>query len=185
MHAMPLRALLAFLCLGLLSPGAVLHAAGGPPPSPLGLQPAEAIYLGNDSPFVLFDVAPRTIERRAVTGPADPRWLTIAFLAVDSLHSVHVTPFVSNPVTPDSATGTMPGAANGMQRVSCGARIAGHHTCSVPIGELLATLRGKEERIGLRIEAEGLDGDRSTVEVSVPVIRAKGVAPPRRARGGR
>ena len=63
-------------------------------------------------------------------------------------------------------------------RTACGSKTPGHYSCSVPLGAALAQLRGGDGIVGLRIEAEGLDGDRSTVRVTLPVKAASKASPP-------
>jgi hypothetical protein len=125
----------------------------------LGVFPAHVQYLADDSPFVLFDVAPRTLVIRPGSPP--PSETTLSFVAADSLASMSITTF---------AVSSRQGNQASLTRTACGAKIAGYYQCTVPTQEALALLNGGDGVLGLRIEAEGLDGDRSHVEVTLPVM---------------
>ncbi|MDQ8019877.1 MAG: hypothetical protein AAGD03_23055 [Bordetella sp.] len=153
--------------------GAVLPAMAAPPGpgarasmAALGMQPAQVEYLANDAPFVVFDVSPRSLSAEdAARGVSQ---VSLSYVAVDALSRVEVSTF------------TRSGAAGEVQvhglpvRIDCGGGIAGYRRCTVPaIG---ADARASDDlHFGLRVEAEGLDGERSVVLVMLPVQRP---APP-------
>ncbi len=136
-------------------------AAEGTPMSALGIDPARVDYLSNDAPFVLFDVSPRSLKARRSAGTQD---VELSFIATDALRQVDIS---------ISARSGRQGEKVWSARTRCGARIAGYHRCTVATRDALLYLQEGEGLIGLRIEAEGAEGDRSTVQVLLPV---KGVA---------
>ena len=80
-----------------------LHQSGhgGPPAandtvsSPLSSYPAQFEYVTNNAPFVVFDIAPRSLN-----GPAALkafRELELTFVATDPLHRVDITTYVVPP----------------------------------------------------------------------------------------
>ena len=144
----------------------VLLAAPGAPRSPLDSHPASIRYLSNDAPFVVFDVSPRSVS--GSLGP-ELREATLTFVATDVLRHVNIFTFASS-----ARHGTKEVAA----RVACGAKIAGSYSCAVPAREALSHLKGAEGLLGLRIEAEGLEGDRSTVLITLPVKAGAAKPPP-------
>lgn len=152
--------------LAISLPAGVL-AAPGAPRSPLDSHPARIRYVSNDAPFVVFDVSPRSVS--GLRGPEEFREATLSFVATDVLRHVNVFTFSSS-------------ARHGMQeaasRVACGAKIAGSYSCAVPTQEALSQLKGAEGLLGLRIEAEGLEGDRSTVLITLPVKAGAARPPP-------
>jgi hypothetical protein len=165
-----------FLALWLLAgvlPAAATPALPGARASmaALGMQPAQVEYLSNDAPFVVFDVSPRSLSAEdAARGVSQ---VSLSYVAVDALSRVEVSTF------------TRSGAAGEVQvhglpvRIDCGGGIAGYRQCTVPtIG---AAARASDDlHFGLRVEAEGLDGERSVVLVMLPVQR-QAVQPARRA----
>lgn len=139
------------------------------PRSPLDSFPAHIRYVSNDAPFVVFDVSPRSM-----TGPPDAvDSITLSFVAVDALKQVYVFPYT---------TSAREGATRMAAAVTCAAPTAGPWECTIPARELLARLDQGEGHFGLRIEAQGLDNDRSTVVITLPVKleTAKRRAPPKR-----
>ncbi|MDQ7959101.1 MAG: hypothetical protein REJ24_19145 [Rhodocyclaceae bacterium] len=153
--------------------GAVLPAMAAPPGpgarasmAALGMQPAQVEYLANDAPFVVFDVSPRSLSAEdAARGVSQ---VSLSYVAVDALSRVEVSTF------------TRSGAAGEVQvhglpvRIDCGGGIAGYRRCTVPAIGADARASG-DLHFGLRVEAEGLDGERSVVLVMLPVQRP---APP-------
>ncbi len=127
----------------------------------LGTYPAKVEYASNDAPFVVFDVSPRKLEPTA--GAADPREASLMFVATDMLSYVNVFMYSTSA---QSEPKDVPG------RTACGSKTPGHYSCAVPLGAALAQLKGGDGIVGLRIETEGLDGDRSTVRVTLPVKAA-------------
>lgn len=127
----------------------------------LGTYPAKVEYASNDAPFVVFDVSPRKLEPTA--GAADPREASLMFVATDVLSYVNVFMYSTSA---QSEPKDVPG------RTACGSKTPGHYSCAVPLGAALAQLKGGDGIVGLRIETEGLDGDRSTVRVTLPVKAA-------------
>lgn len=171
--------------LALMSTFAVSLALAAPPStpptspditsSPLDSSPARFDYVTNNAPFVVFDIAPRSLN-----GPAALKAfkeLVLSFVATDPLQKVDVyTYVVPNGGKPREAP----------TRTACGSTIAGHYSCSIPTREALLLLNGAngansgEGLFGLRIEAEGIEGERSTVRITLPV-KAGGAkaAPPK------
>ena len=143
-----------------------LHQSGhgGPPAandtvsSPLSSYPAQFEYVTNNAPFVVFDIAPRSLN-----GPAALKAfkeLELTFVATDPLHRVDIYTYV---VPPGGKLQEAP------TRIACGSTISGHYSCKVPTHEALLLLKGGAGTFGLRIEAEGIEGDRSTVRITLPV----------------
>ncbi|MFZ4286835.1 hypothetical protein [Variovorax sp. HJSM1_2] len=163
--SIPLRAMLVCELLLLLP-----HAAMAQDPpiasSPLGSEPAVIEYLSNNAPFVVFDIAPRTLAMRA--GAKTSRDLALTFVATDALNHVNVFTYVVS-----KHRGVLPAPT----RITCGAKTSGHHQCDVATREALLLLKGEAGLFGLRIEAEGVEGDRSTVRITLPVKAASGKAP--------
>jgi hypothetical protein len=135
---------------------ASLQAGPAVPSSPLGSEPAVIHYLSNDAPFVVFDVSPRS-----VTGPPDDfRQVTLTFIATDALPQLYVFAYV---------TSTREGTTQMAPRVDCGNRDHGYWSCTIPARELLDGLAQGDGLLGLRIEAEGMERDHSTVVITLPV----------------
>lgn len=165
-----------FVVLALWLLGAVPPAMASPPApgarasmAALGMQPAQVEYLANDAPFVVFDVSPRSLSAEdAARGVSQ---VSLSYVAVDALSRVEVSTF------------TRSGAAGEVQvhglpvRIDCGGGIAGYRQCTVPAIGADARASG-DLHFGLRVEAEGLDGERSVVLVMLPVQRPP--APPAR-----
>jgi hypothetical protein len=146
---------------------ASLPAGPAVPSSPLGYEPAVVHYVSNDAPFVVFDVSPRS-----VTGPPDDfQDIALNFIATDALQQVNVFAY---------ATSTREGTTQAASRVACGSRDPGYWTCAIPARELLMRMEAGDGLFGLRIEAEGLEHDHSTVVITLPVKvgAGKSVAPP-------
>lgn len=163
-----------FLTLWLL---AIALPAMAAPPAPgarasmaaLGMQPAQVEYLSNDAPFVVFDVSPRSLSAQdAARGVSQ---VSLSYVAVDALSRVEVSTFTRSGATGEVQVHGLP------VRIDCGGGIAGYRQCKVPaIG---ADARASDDlHFGLRVEAEGLDGERSVVLVMLPVQRP--AAPPAR-----
>ncbi len=141
-----------------------LAAAPGTAHSPLDSRPAEIRYLSNDAPFVIFGVSPRSL-----TGsPYRFDDITLTYVATDALRQVQVFPYVRS---------ARDGSARMAKAVACGAMEAGSRSCAVPVRDLLLQLEGGEGVFGLRIEALGLENDRSTVLVNLPVKLTAARAP--------
>jgi hypothetical protein len=146
-----------------------LAASAAPPPgsdtvsSPLDSFPARFDYVSNNAPFVVFDIAPRTLNAAAALKAF--KELKLTFVATEPLHHVDIFTYV----VPTSGN-----PAEAPTRVACGSTIAGHHSCSVPTREALLLLKGGEGLFGLRIEAEGIEGERSTVRITLPVKAGTG-----------
>jgi len=143
-----------------------------PPPvvasSPLDMEPAVVDYVSNDAPFVVFDIAPRTLK--GGFGPDASRKAELTFVATEPLAKVDV---FSNATAPRTGDGPP-------LRTACGQREPGHHSCTIALQEALVHLNGNAGHFALRIEAEGLDGERSTVRITLPVAGGivKPAAPP-------
>ena len=136
-----------------------LHAAAASPPSPLGMGPARIEYLANDAPFVVFDITPRSLGSEPT--PNGQGHAALSFIATDPLRQVSIAV---------AARADRPGAREiAAVRATCGPRTAGYHKCGVPTDVALAHLDGDGGRIGVRIEAEGEDGARSVVQITLPV----------------
>lgn len=139
------------LALSLVAPSA-LAGRKAPQRSPLGIDPAVVTYLSNDAPFVVFDISPRGLD-----GPGagvDSAMLT--FVATDPLQRVDVT----------TLSRTEAQGSRVADRVACGTRMAGYHACAVPLAPARAQLAGAGV-VDLRIEAQGLDGQRSLVQITL------------------
>jgi hypothetical protein len=166
--------------LALLSTLAASLALAAPPAatpditsSPLDSFPARFDYVSNNAPFVVFDIAPRSL-----VGPAALKAfkeLVLSFVATDPLQKVDVyTYVVPNGGKPREAP----------TRTACGSTIAGHYSCSIPTHEALLLLQGVnganggEGLFGLRVEAEGIEGERSTVRITLPVKGGSAKPPP-------
>lgn len=157
----------AMLVCGLMLSSQMAVAQEAPvPSSPLGSYPAVIEYATNNAPFVVFDIAPRTLAMRA--GAKTSRDVSLTFVATDALHHVNVFTYAV------SAKG---GLLQAPTRIPCGAKISGHHQCDIPTREALLLLKGEAGQFGLRIEAEGVEGDRSTVRITLPVKASSGKAP--------
>jgi hypothetical protein len=136
-----------------------LHAAAASAPSPLGMDPARIEYLANDAPFVVFDIAPRTLGGEPTASGQGHAALT--FIATDPLQQVSIAV---------AARPDRPGAREiAAVRTTCGPQIPGYHRCTIPTDVALTHLDGDGGSIGLRIEAEGPDGERSVVQITLPV----------------
>ena len=146
------------LALSLATPSAIAGKKA-PERSPLGIDPAEVVYLGNGAPFVVFDISPRSLD--GSNARADSAMLT--FVATDPLQRVDVT----------TLSRTEAQGSRVADRVACGTRMAGYHACAIPIAAARAQLAGAGV-VDLRIEAEGLDGQRSLVQIT---LAAKGMRP--------
>ena len=144
-----------------------LHAAAASPPSPLGMDPARIEYLANDAPFVVFDVAPRSLGGEPTRSGQGHAALT--FIATEPLQQVSV----GGAARPDPP-GAPPLAAGGPPR---GPPNAGDPRCPIPTDVALTHLDGDGGSIGLRIEAEGPDGERSVVLITLPVRALRAAAP--------
>lgn len=160
-----LRAVL--VCGVMLLPQMALAQEAPVPSSPLGSYPAVIDYVTNNAPFVVFDIAPRTLAMRA--GAKTSRDVSLTFVATDALHHVDVFPYVVS-----TSRGVLPAPT----RIACGGKISGHHQCDIPTREALLLLKGEAGQFGLRIEAEGVEGDRSTVRITLPVNASNGKAQP-------
>ena len=136
-------------------------------PSPLGMDPARIDYLADDAPFVVFDIAPRSLGGEPT--PSGQGHAALTFMATDPLRQVSVA-VVARP--------DRPGARDiAAVRTTCGPQIAGYHRCAVPTDVALTHLDGDGGSIGLRIEAEGSDGERSVVLITLPVRALRAAAP--------
>lgn len=144
-----------------------------PAPSPLSSHPARIEYLANDAPFVVFDVSPRSLRHGGA--PRAPADVVLSFIATDDLGAVTVHL---------SAASARAGRHEAARPVSCGAQLAGYYRCAIPTAQALAWLGKDMGSLGLRIEAEGLDGDHSTVRITLPVLQAPAAAPAARAGNG-
>lgn len=133
--------------------------------SPLDSYPARFEYVSNNAPFVVFDIAPRTLNGAAAVKAF--KALTLSFVATDLLHRVDVYTYVVP--ARDTVRGTVLEVPT---RIACGSTMAGHHDCIIPTREALLLLKGGEGLFGLRIEAEGVEGERSTVRITLPVKAA-------------
>ena len=133
-------------------------------PHPLSSYPASIDYLSNDAPFVVADVDPRSLD--AVSFKKGTKDAVLVFLATDLLRHVNVVTYAKSP---EFGTREVAG------RIACGSKTPGYYRCTVPMEPALAELRGSHGLFGMRIEAEGMDGERSTVQVTLPV--KAGVAP--------
>jgi len=148
-----------------LSAALTARAAPDTPSSPLDSYPARFEYVSNNAPFVVFDIAPRTLNGAAAVKAF--KALTLSFVATDLLHRVDVYTYVV------PARGTVRSTALEVPtRIACGSTMAGHHDCTIPTREALLLLKGGEGLFGLRIEAEGVEGERSTVRITLPVKAA-------------
>ena len=128
------------------------------PSSPLDSFPARFDYVSNNAPFVVFDIAPRTLN--AASAVKSFKELKLSFVATDALHRVDAYTYVI----------TQRGAVQEMStRIACGSTIAGHHDCTIATREALLLLKGVEGQFGIRIEVEGIEGERSTVRITLPV----------------
>lgn len=162
------------LALGLLA--CVLPAmAASPAPgarasmAALGMHPAQVEYLANDAPFVVFDVRPRSLSAEdAARGVSQ---VSLSYVAVDALSRVEVSTFTRTGSAGDVQVHGLP------VRIDCGGGTAGYRQCTVPAIGADARASG-DLQFGLRVEAEGLDGERSVVLVMLPVQRP--AAPPTR-----
>lgn len=135
----------------------------------LGTYPAKVEYASNDAPFVVFDVSPRKLDLTA--GAADPKEASLTFVATDVLSYVNVFMYATSaPLAAAASAPAEPKEAPG--RTACGSKTPGHYSCTVPLRAALAQLQGSDGFVGLRIETEGLDGDRSTIRVTLPVKAA-------------
>ena len=144
-----------------------LSAAAASPPSPLGMDPARIEYLANDAPFVVFDITPRSLDGEPT--PGGQGHATLTFIATDPLQQVSVA-VASRP--------DRPGAREiAAVRVTCGPQIAGYHRCAIPTDVALIHLDGDGGSIGLRIEADGPDGERSVVLITLPVRALRAAVP--------
>ena len=144
-----------------------LQAAAAGPPSPLGMDPARIDYLANDAPFVVFDIAPRSLGGEPT--PSGQGHAALTFIATEPLQQVSVAV---------AARPDRPGAREvEAVRTTCGPQIAGYHRCSIPTDVALTHLDGDGGSIGLRIEAEGPDGERSVVLITLPVRALRAAAP--------
>lgn len=132
----------------------------------LGMQPAQVEYLANDAPFVIFDVSPRSLSAEdAARGVSQ---VSLSYVAVDTLSRVEVSTFTRSGAGGEVEVHGLP------VRIDCGGGIAGYRQCTVPAIGADARASG-DLQFGLRVEAEGLDGERSVVLVMLPVQRP---APP-------
>jgi len=157
-----IRAALTLACS--LAPSPWLYAAAGSPPSPLGMDPARIEYLANDAPFVVFDITPRSLGGEPT--PSGQGHAALTFMATDPLRQVSVAV---------AARPDRPGAREvAAVRTTCGPQVAGYHHCPIPTDVALTHLDGDGGSIGLHIEAEGLDGERSVVQITlwVKALRA-------------
>lgn len=131
----------------------------------LGTYPAKVDYASNDAPFVVFDVSPRKLDLGA--DASNPKEVSLIFVATDVLSYVNVFTYSSSGASPSSNdTKEVP------LRTACGSKTPGHYVCAVPLRAAVAQLQGGDGWVGMRIETEGLDGDHSTVRVTLPVKAA-------------
>jgi hypothetical protein len=167
-----LRTTLPLVLLLALAPVPASAAPPTPPAandmsSPLDSFPARFDYVTNNAPFVVFDIAPRSLN-----GPAALKAfkeLELTFVATDALHRVDIYTYA---VPPGGKALEVP------TRIACGSTLAGHHSCKVPTRDALLLLKGGAGSFGLRIEAEGIEGDRSTVRITLPVKAGGGKPAP-------
>ena len=144
-----------------------LHAAAASAPSPLGMEPARIEYLTNDAPFVVFDITPRSLGGEPT--PSGHGHAALTFMATDPLRQVSIAV---------AARPDRPGAREvAAVRTTCGPQIAGYHRCDIPTDVALTHLDGDGGSIGLRVEAEGPDGERSVVQITLPVRALRAAAP--------
>ena len=144
-----------------------LQTATAGPSSPLGMDPARIEYLANDAPFVVFDIAPRSLGGEPTRSGQGHAGLT--FMATDLLRQVSVA-VVARP--------DRPGAREiAAVRTACGPQVAGYHRCPIPTDVALTHLDGDGGSIGLHIDAEGPDGERSIVRITLPVRTLRAAAP--------
>jgi hypothetical protein len=144
-----------------------LQAPAASAPSPLGMEPARIAYLANDAPFVVFDITPRSLGGEPT--PSGQGHAVLTFIATDPLRQVSVAV---------AARPDRPGAREvAAVRTTCGPQIAGYHRCPIPTDVALTHLDGDGGSIGLRIEAEGPDGERSIVQITLPVRALRAAAP--------
>ena len=166
-----------FLALWLLAgvlPATAAPAAPGARASmaALGMQPAQVEYLSNEAPFVVFDVSPRSLSAQdAARGVSQ---VSLSYVAVDALSRVEVSTFTRSGPAGEVQVHGLP------VRIDCGGGIAGYRQCTVPAIGAAARTSG-DLQFGLRVEAEGLDGERSVVLVMLPVQRPMATPPARRA----
>lgn len=166
----------AALASSLLSLGLVGVQAATPQPArgamaALGLHPAQVEYLANEAPFVVFDVSPRRLSaEEAARGVSQ---VSLSYVAVDALSRVEVSTFTRSGAAGDVQLHALP------VRIDCGGGSAGYRQCTVPAIGADARASG-DLQFGLRVEAEGLDGERSVVLVMLPVQRPVATAPARR-----
>lgn len=133
-----------------------------PERSALGIDPAEVVYLSNGAPFVVFDISPRGLD-----GPdAKAESATLTFVATDPLQQVDVTVLSRSPAEGSRVA----------DRVACGSRMAGYHSCVIPIAPARAQLAGAGA-VDLRVEAQGLDGQRSVVQITLAAKGARSAVP--------
>lgn len=155
------------LLVSMLASCAWLQAATASPPSPLGMDPARIDYLANDAPFVVFDIAPRSLGGEPT--PSGQGHAALTFIATEPLRQVSVAV---------AARPDRPGAREiAAVRTACGPQIAGYHRCPIPTDVALTHMDGDGGSIGLRIEAEGPDGERSVVLITLPVRALRAAVP--------
>ena len=144
-------------------------AAQKPPPrSALGMDPAQVEYLSNAAPFVVFDIAPRQLDLRH-GGSAG---MVLNFVATDALRQVKVfaSPRQGSPSPPSGAIPAQAPVYVPTSATACNAQVAGYYSCAIRIADALTWLDGHDGQLALRIEAEGLDRDRSVVQITLPVL---------------
>lgn len=157
------------LALALCLPVHLAAAQAVAPASPLGMDPARIEYLVNEAPFVVFDISPRSLPSRA----GSPGEAALTFVATDLLRQVDV--FTSaRPARVRNGRAAEPAV-----RTVCGSKIAGYYSCALtlPMRHALSQLQGGEGLLDFRIEAEGMEGDRSVVLITLPVKAATKGAP--------
>ncbi len=137
-----------------------------PPPSPYGMDPAKVEYLRNDAPFVVFDVSPRQLDPAHGAAAAT----VLNFIATEDLQEVKV---FASPRIAGQASSPFADTAT-----RCGSAGPGYHSCEVRTADALAWLGGHEGQVELRVEAEGLDDDRSVVRITLPVAASASAAAP-------
>ena len=100
----------------------------------------------------------------------DPR-AELTFVATEELRSLQIYTY---------AVTARAGVQQAPTRTNCGRKPAGHHACTVSTREALLLLKGEGGQFGMRIEAEGWEGDHSQVRITLPVkmAEAKPVVPP-------
>jgi hypothetical protein len=135
------------------------------PPSPYGMDPAKVEYLRNDAPFVVFDVSPRQLD----PGRDGKAATVLNFIATEDLQLVKV--FASPRIAGQASSPFVDTATR------CGAVGPGYHSCEVRTADALAWLGDREGHVELRIEAEGLDDERSEVRITLPVAASARTAP--------